>query len=338
MKAFGYTESLPLDNDNFLIEAELPELPPGPKDLLVEVKAVSVNPVDAKVRNRAQPEQGQTKILGWDAAGVVKAIGAEVTMFKEGDKVWYAGSIARQGSNAERQLVDERIVSLMPKSLDFYEAAAMPLTTITAWEVLFDRLEVDSATQGELLIIGAAGGVGSIMVQLAKTLTNLKVIATASRPSSQEWVKQLGADIVINHSQNFQEQLNSEGVKAVKYIASLTHTGDHFEQIAEVIAPQGKLCLIDDPADPLNLALVKWKSVSVHWEFMFTRSLYETDDILQQHVLLKSVATMIDEGKIKSTANTSLGAINLENLKEAHRLIESGKSIGKIVLEGFEHY
>lgn len=336
MKAFGYRECLPLENENFLLEIELPAPTPGPGDLLVEVKAVSVNPVDAKVRKRAQPEAGQTKILGWDAAGVVKAVGSDVSMFKVGDKVWYAGSIARSGSNAELQLVDERIVSLMPESLSFAEAAALPLTTITAWEVLFDRLGINPETQGEILIIGAAGGVGSIMLQLAKTLTSLKIVATASRPSTQEWVKSLGADEIIDHKGNFREQLDAAGIKNVKYVASLTHTGDHFEQIAEVIAPQGKLCLIDDPAEPLNLALVKWKSVSVHWEFMFTRSLYETEDILLQHELLKSVAALIDSGKIKSTANKSLGTINLNNLKEAHRLIESGESIGKIVLEGFE--
>ena len=336
MKAFGYKQCLPVSDPNFLTEFEL-ELPEhGPRDLMVEVKAISVNPVDAKVRSRAEPESGQAKVLGWDSTGIVKAVGSEVSMFKVGDEVWYAGSISRQGSNAEFQLVDERIVSLKPKSLSFVEAAAMPLTSITAWEILFDRLEFNSNTNGEILIIGAAGGVGSILIQLAKKLTGLRVIATASRPSSKEWVKSLGADIVIDHSKNFQDQLASEGLNTVKYVASLTHTGDHFEQIAEVIAPQGKLCLIDDPAEPLNLALVKWKSVSVHWEFMFTRSLYETEDILKQHELLKEVASMIDSGELRSTANQSVGAINLENLKEAHCLIESGKSIGKIVLEGFE--
>ena len=336
MKAFGYKTCLPVSDPGFLIKLELAVPEVGPKDLLVEVRAISVNPVDAKVRSRAEPENGQAKILGWDSAGVVKAVGSDVSMFKVGDEVWYAGSIARQGSNAEYQFVDERIVSLKPESLSFAEAAAMPLTSITAWEILFDRLQVDSKTCGEILIIGAAGGVGSILIQLAKKLTDLKIIATASRPSSKDWVKQLGADIVIDHSKNLQEQLVAEGIKDVKFVASLTHTGDHFEQISEVIAPQGKLCLIDDPVEPLNLALVKWKSVSVHWEFMFTRSLYETDDILKQHELLKQVASMIDSGELRSTANKSLGGINLENLKEAHRLIESGRSIGKIVLEGFE--
>ena len=336
MRAFGYRESLPVENENFLIETELSDPVPEERDLLIEVKAVSVNPVDAKVRNRAAPEAGQVKILGWDATGIVKAVGSKVSKFKVGDKVWYAGSIARQGSNAEYQLVDERIVSLMPASLNFGQAAAMPLTSITAWEILFDRLEVSKESEDEILVVGAAGGVGSILLQLIKSLTKLKVVATASRAETNEWVKSLGADYVIDHSKNFSEQLSLLGLKNIKYVASLTHTENHFEQIAEIIAPQGKLCLIDDPAEPLNLALLKWKSVSVHWEFMFTRSLYETDDILKQHELLQSVADLVDNGKIRSTANKSLGAINLENLKEAHRLIETGKSIGKIVLEGFE--
>ena len=335
MKVFGYRKCLTVSEDEFLLEEEIscPEV--SGKDLLVEVKAISVNPVDAKVRKRAEPEGGQLKVLGWDSAGVVKSVGPEVSMFKEGDEVWYAGSIARPGANSEFQLVDERIVSLKPKNLSFAESAAMPLTSITAWEILFDRLEVTDASNGSILVIGAAGGVGSILVQLAKQLTGLTVIGTASREVSKEWVKSLGADYVINHSEEFQPQLDALGISNVKYVASLTHTEDHFAQIAEVIAPQGKLCLIDDPSEPLNLALVKWKSVSVHWEFMFTRSLYETEDILEQHRLLTKVASLIDEGKVKSTLGNVLGKISLENLKEAHRLIESEKSVGKIVLGGF---
>ena len=336
MKAYGYYKSLSLTDPEFLVETELTQPEVGNRDLLVEIKAVSVNPVDAKVRKRAAPPEGECKILGWDAVGIVKETGAEVSMFKVGDEVWYAGSIARPGSNSQFQLVDERIVSHKPKSLSFGQAAALPLTSITAWELLFDRLEVNSDSQGEILIIGAAGGVGSILIQLVKQLTSLKVVATASRKESQEWAKELGADFILDHSKEFRPQLEEQGISSVKYVASLTHTGDHFEQIADVIAPQGKLCLIDDPEEPLNLALVKWKSVSVHWEFMFTRSLYETEDILEQHKLLKSIAELVDSGKIRTTANRPLGAINLQNLKEAHRLIESGKSIGKIVLEGFE--
>ncbi|MCM8539877.1 MAG: zinc-binding alcohol dehydrogenase family protein [Lentisphaeraceae bacterium] len=335
MKAFGYRKCLAVSDPDFLIEEEIPCPVAEGRDLLVEIKAISVNPVDAKVRNRAEPAEGQLKVLGWDVAGIVKSAGSEVTMFKAGDEVWYAGSIARQGANAEFHLVDERIVSLKPKSLSFSEAAALPLTSITAWELLFDRLEVPIDSNEKLLIIGAAGGVGSILVQLAKQRTSLTVIGTASREESKEWVKSLGADFVIDHSKEYRSQLEGVGISDVKYVASLNHTGDHFEQIAEVIAPQGKLCLIDDPAEPLNLALVKWKSVSVHWEFMFTRSLYETADILEQHNLLKAVAELVDEGKIQTTVGSSLGRISLENLKEAHRLIESGKSIGKIVLEGF---
>lgn len=335
MKAFGYRSCQSVENAEFLIEEDIsiPEI--GSKDLLVEVKAISVNPVDAKVRKRAEPPEGELKVLGWDVAGVVKETGSDVQMFKPGDEVWYAGSIARPGANSELHAVDERIVSLKPSSLSFSEAAAMPLTSITAWELLFDRLGVSAKSQGEILIIGAAGGVGSMLIQLVKQLTNLRVVATASRESSKSWVKELGADFVLDHSRDFQPQLEECGIKNVKYVAALTHTGDHFEQIAEVIAPQGKLCLIDDPAEPLNLALVKWKSVSVHWEFMFTRSLYETADMIEQHELLKKVASLVDEGKVCSTSKNVLGKISLENLKEAHCLIESEKSIGKIVLEGF---
>lgn len=336
MKAFGYRKCLAVTEQDFLLEEAIPVPEVSGRDLLVEIKAISVNPVDAKVRKRAEPPEGQLKVLGWDATGIVKEVGPDVKLFKPGDEVWYAGSIARPGANAEFQLVDERIVSLKPASLSFAEAAALPLTSITAWELLFDRLEVLAESRGDLLVIGAAGGVGSILIQLAKQRTSLNVIGTASRQSSQEWVKSLGADLVIDHSKDFGPQLEAAGIKDVKYVASLTHTGDHFEQIAEVIAPQGRLCLIDDPAEPLNLALVKWKSVSVHWEFMFTRSLYETADMQAQHELLSSVAAMVDEGKVKTTVGATLGKINLENLKEAHRMIESEKSIGKIVLEGFE--
>ncbi|MCM8528385.1 MAG: zinc-binding alcohol dehydrogenase family protein [Lentisphaeraceae bacterium] len=336
MKAFGYRKCLAVTEQDFLLEEAIPVPVVSGRDLLVEIKAISVNPVDAKVRKRAEPAEGQLKVLGWDATGIVKEVGPDVKLFKPGDEVWYAGSIARPGANAEFQLVDERIVSLKPSSLSFAEAAALPLTSITAWELLFDRLEILAESRGDLLVIGAAGGVGSILIQLAKQRTSLNVIGTASRQSSQDWVKSLGADVVIDHSKDFGPQLEAAGIKDVKYVASLTHTGDHFEQIAEVIAPQGRLCLIDDPAEPLNLALVKWKSVSVHWEFMFTRSLYETADMQAQHELLSSVAAMVDEGKVKTTVGATLGKINLENLKEAHRMIESEKSIGKIVLEGFE--
>lgn len=335
MKAFGYRQCSEVSEVDFLVEEEIQCPKTEGKDLLIEVKAISVNPVDAKVRKRAAPEEGELKVLGWDACGVVKAIGPDVKMFKPGDKVWYAGSIARPGANAEFQLVDERIVSIKPKSLSFSESAALPLTSITAWELLFERLEVSSESEGVILIVGAAGGVGSILIQLVKQLTNLVVVATASREASSEWVSSLGADFVIDHRRGFQAQLEKLGIKNVKYVAGLTHTEDHFEQIAEVIAPQGKLCLIDDPAKPLDLALVKWKSVSVHWEFMFTRSLYETEDILEQHKLLKSVAELVDDGKIRTTVNNAFGEISLENLMEAHRLIESGQSIGKIVLDGF---
>lgn len=336
MKVFGYKKSLPVSDPNFLEEFEKPVPEVYGRDLLVEIKAISVNPVDAKVRNRAEPPEGEFKILGWDVAGIVVKTGPDVEMFKEGDEVWYAGAINRDGANSQFHLVDERIVSQKPKTLSFGQAAALPLTSITAWELLFDRLEVNKEEEKSILIVGAAGGVGSILIQLAKQLTNLKVVATASRESSRQWVKSLGADFVIDHSGNFKEQLTSMSLSDVKYVAGLTHTGDHFPQIAEVIAPQGKFCLIDDPAEPINIALVKWKSVSIHWEFMFTRSFHQTEDILEQHRLLKNVAEMVDSGKIKTTVNNIPGSINLNNLKEAHRQIESQKSIGKIVLENFE--
>ena len=336
MKVFGYKKCLPVSDPNFLQEFERPVPEVSGRDLLVEIKAISVNPVDAKVRNRAEPPEGEYKILGWDAVGTVVKTGSEVEMFKEGDEVWYAGAINRDGANSQFHLVDERIVSLKPKTLSSGQAAALPLTSITAWELLFDRLEVSKEEESAILIVGAAGGVGSILIQLAKQLTKLKVVATASRESSQEWVKSLGADCVIDHTGNFQEQLTAHGIPSVKYAAGLTHTGEHFPQIAEVIAPQGKFCLIDDPAEPINIALVKWKSVSIHWEFMFTRSFHQTEDILEQHRLLKSVSDMVDAGKIKTTVNNILGTINLQNLQEAHKLIESQKSIGKIVLENFE--
>lgn len=340
MKAVGYRESLPISEENALIDFELPDPQPGGRDLLVAVKAVSVNPVDTKVRRNTQPAEGETKVLGWDASGVVQAVGPGVTLFKPGDEVWYAGSIARPGSNVELHLVDERIVGYKPKSLSHAEAAALPLTSITAWEMLFDRLGVlpgKSPTNQSLLIIGAAGGVGSILVQLARRLTGLTVIGTASRPETTEWVRSLGAHHVIDHSKPLAEELRKTGLSNVTHVASLTQTGKHFADIVEALAPQGKLALIDDP-DPaeLNVLLLKRKSISLHWELMFTRALFDTPDILAQHRLLCEVADLVDAGLIRTTANQNLGPINAGNLKRAHALIESGTTRGKIVLEGFD--
>lgn len=337
MKAIAYYHSLPITDPQSLQDIELPEPVAGPRDLLVEVKAISVNPVDTKVRQNVQPEDGVAKVLGWDVAGVVKAVGSEVTLFKAGDKVFYAGSIARAGGNSELHVVDERIVGHMPKTLGFADAAALPLTAITAWELLFERLHIQEGqdNQGQsLLIVGAAGGVGSILTQLASQLTGLKVIGTASRAQTQEWVRNLGADLVIDHSRPLSEALKEAGQPQVTHVASLTQTDQHLDQLVEALAPQGKLALIDDPK-ALDVTKLKRKSLSLHWEFMYTRSLFETADMLEQHKLLNRVAALIDAGTLKTTVGEHFGTINAENLRRAHALLESGQSKGKIVLEGF---
>lgn len=335
MKAVAYRQSLPIDAAESLLDVSLPEPTPGPRDLLVRVQAISVNPVDTKVRKRAAPPAGEHKVLGWDAAGVVEAVGAQVTLFKPGDKVWYAGDVTRPGSNAELHCVDERIVGPMPASLSFAEAAALPLTAITAWEVLFDRLEVKGDTRGALLIVGAAGGVGSIMTQLARQLTGLTVIGTASRPQTQAWVRELGAHHVIDHTQPLSDELARVGVPAVTHVASLTQTHLHYAEIVKALAPQGRLSLIDDPAQPLDVMLLKGKSLSLRWESMFTRSMFQTPDMQAQHELLKQVAQLVDAGRLRTTLGEHFGAINADNLKRAHAFIESGTARGKVVLEGF---
>ncbi|MGD8217543.1 zinc-binding alcohol dehydrogenase family protein [Pseudomonas thivervalensis] len=337
MKAIAYYHSLPITDPQSLQDIELPEPLAGPRDLLVEVKAISVNPVDTKVRQNVQPEDGVAKVLGWDVAGVVKAVGSEVTLFKAGDKVFYAGSIARAGGNSELHVVDERIVGHMPKTLGFADAAALPLTAITAWELLFERLHIQEGQddQGQsLLVVGAAGGVGSILTQLAHQLTGLKVIGTASRAQTQEWVRNLGADLVIDHSRPLSDVLKEAGQPQVTHVASLTQTDQHLDQLVEALAPQGKLALIDDPK-ALDVTKLKRKSLSLHWEFMYTRSLFETADMLEQHKLLNRVAALIDAGTLKTTVGEHFGTINAENLRRAHALLESGQAKGKIVLEGF---
>lgn len=337
MKAVAYYKNLPLDQAESLQDITLPDPTPGEHDVLVAVKAVSVNPVDTKIRANVAPDAGQAKVIGWDAAGVVKAVGSAVTLFKPGDEVFYAGALTRAGSNSELQIVDERIVGHKPKSLDFAQAAALPLTSITAWELLFDRLQVIDSNQPAgktLLIIGAGGGVGSIMTQLARQLTGLTVIGTASRPETQDWVRQLGAHHVIDHTQPLAAELKRIGIAQVDYIASLTHTDDHFEQIVEAIAPQGKLALIDDP-QLFDWRKLKRKSVSLHWEFMYTRSMFNTPDQIKQHQLLNAVADLVDAGTVRTTLADHFGTINAANLKKAHALLESHKARGKIVLEGF---
>ena len=336
MKAIGYQKSLPIIQEKSLQDTTLPEPTPSGRDLLVEIKAVSVNPVDTKMRMRSEPPTGQWQILGWDAAGIVRAAGPDAELFTTGDKVWYAGAIDRPGTNSELHLVDERLVGPMPSSLDFAQAAALPLTSITAWELLFDRLQVPWAGSGEgaLLIIGAAGGVGSIMVQLARQLTGLQVIGTASRPETRAWIEELGAHEVIDHNRPLADELTRIGAAPPHYVVSLNKTDLHFEQIVEVIAPQGKFALIDDP-EPIDVRMLKRKSISLHWELMFTRSLFSTPDMIEQHRLLKEVARLVDEGVVRTTFNSHFGTICAANLKRAHALLESGRSCGKIVLEGF---
>ncbi len=338
MKAVGYQTPQAISAADSLIDITLPDSVAEGRDLLVEVKAVSVNPVDTKVRKSAAPAEGEAyKVLGWDASGIVRAVGPEVTLFQPGDRVWYAGSIARPGTNSELHRVDERIVGHMPKSLDFAQAAALPLTAITAWEMLFDRLGIapgKAPGAGTLLIIGASGGVGSILTQLAARLTGLTVIGTASRPQTQAWVKELGAHHVIDHSQPIAAELRRIGFPQVDHIVSLTQTDAHFDQIVEAIAPQGKFGLIDDPAS-LDVTKFKRKSVSVHWELMFTRALFGTADMIGQHRLLNEVAALVDAGLIRTTLAERFGPINAANLQRAHALIESGKARGKVVLEGW---
>ena len=337
MQAIGYQIASPIGAADSLQDITLPDPVADGHDLLVEIRAISVNPVDTKVRAGSNPPPGEWKVLGWDATGVVRAVGPEVSLFKPGDRVWYAGDISRPGSNAQWHVVDERIVGHMPNRLDFAQAAALPLTSITAWEMLFDRLGLrpgKAPSEDRLLIIGAAGGVGSIMTQLARRLTALTVIGTASRPETQDWLRELGADHVIDHSRPIGDELKRIGIDTVSHIVSLTHTDQHFAQIVEAIAPQGKIGLIDDPA-PIDINKLKRKSVSLHWELMFTRSLFHTADMIGQHRLLSEVAALVDAGIIRTTLGEHFGTINAANLKRAHALIESGKARGKIVLEGF---
>lgn len=338
MHAVGYKTPLPITEPDSLIDIELPRPTPGARDLLVEIKAVSVNPVDTKVRRSVRPENEGWKVLGWDAAGTVVEVGSDVTLFKPGDEVFYAGALTRPGSNAEFHLVDERIVAARPKSLGWAESAALPLTAITAWETLFDRLNVSGHTvpgaARAILIVGGAGGVGSVTIQLARRLTDLTVIATASRPETQAWATELGAHHVVDHSKPLAPQMADLGIGAPAFVFSTTNTDQHLAEIVEMIAPQGRFALIDDPA-ALDVMPFKRKSVSIHWELMFTRPMFETPDIAEQGRLLGEVARLVDEGTIRTTLAEHFGTINAANLKRAHSLIESGKARGKITLEGF---
>jgi len=335
MKAVGYTKCHPIDHPEALIDLEVPEPgPPQGHDLLVEVHAVSVNPVDTKRRRSEEPKDGP-RILGFDAAGIVRAVGPACTLFRPGDAVFYAGVVTRQGSNAERQLVDERIVGRKPATLSFAEAAALPLTSITAWEGLHDRLGIHAgAGAGEaLLVIGGAGGVGSMVIQIARQRTALTVVATASRPESAAWCRELGAHHVVDHKGDIAAQLKALGVRP-RYVFSTNTTARNWEQIVSSVAPQGHVLLIESQA-PIDARDLMPKSVSLHWELMFTRPMFGTPDMIEQHHLLNAVAELVDHGRIRHTMTRNLGPMNAARLREAHAMVESGTMIGKVVLEGF---
>lgn len=337
MRAVGYAKSLPIENTAALADIELPDPNAddlGPRDLLVEVAAVSVNPVDTKIRQRVAPETGY-KVLGWDASGTVKAVGKDVTLFAAGDTVFYAGAIERPGTNSALHVVDERIVGRKPQTLDHAEAAALPLTSITAWELLFDGMRVpEGGGKGEtLLVLGGAGGVGSILIQIAKTLTQLTVVATASRDETRAWVEKMGADHVIDHHGDMAAQLDALGI-APRYVASLTGTDKNYDAIIDLIAPRGTIALIDDP-ETLDALKLKPKALTLHFEFMFTRSAHETADMVEQHRLLNRIADLVDNARVITTANRNMGKISADTLRVAHALQESGSAIGKTVLSGF---
>lgn len=337
MKAVGYRQSLPITRDEALIDVELPPREPLPRDLRVSVKAVSVNPVDTKIRMRQAPPQGETAVLGFDAAGVVESVGNMATLFKPADEVFYAGQMDRPGCDSELHLVDERIVGRKPKSLSFAEAAALPLTSLTAWELLFDRLGAPFGRKdvmGELLVIAGAGGVGSILIQIARRLTGLRVIATASRPETVAWCEKMGAHDVIDHRRPLEEGLAEIGCETVSYIAALSATDQHLAVYPKIIAPQGKIAVIDDPK-ALDILPFKRKCASVHWEFMFARPVNQTPDMIQQHRILNEVADLVDAGVLRTTMTANAGPIRAANLRSVHATVESGKAIGKTVLSGF---
>lgn len=338
MRAVGYKTPLPIADDNSLVDIDLPRPTPTGGDLLVQIKAISVNPVDTKVRANAQPEADSWKVLGWDAAGIVVEAGPEASLFKPGDEVFYAGSITRPGTYAEFHVVDERIVGRKPKTLHWGESAALPLTAITAWEALFDRLDVKGqpvpGAAPAILIVGGAGGVGSIAIQLASKLTDLTIIATASRPETKAWAADLGAHHVVDHSKPLAKETAGLGIGAPAFVFSTTNTEQHLAEIVELIAPQGRFALIDDPA-VLDINPFKCKSVSAHWEFMFTRSMFGTADIAEQGALLNEVSRLVDGGTIRTTLAENFGPISAANLKRAHAFIETGRARGKVTLEGF---
>ena len=337
MKAVALKAYLPIDNPQSLLDVELEKPAPQGRDLLIAVSAISVNPVDTKVRAPKDKHEDQPRVLGWDAIGMVEAVGSGVSLFKPGDRVYYAGDITRPGSNSEYQLVDERIVGRAPASLSNAEAAALPLTAITAWEGLFDRLRIkrDEDAAKTLLIIGGAGGVGSIAIQLAKQLTKVTVIATASRPETREWCLSLGADYVVDH-RDLINSMHAVGHEQVDYIFCLNNTDQHWLSLCDLVKPQGIICSIVETKQPVELNGLKNKSASFVWELMFTRSMFQTDDMIEQHHLLNELSGLIDAGKIKTTVTNVLSPINAENLRKAHAQLESGRTIGKVVLEHWQ--
>ncbi|MBP2460547.1 MULTISPECIES: zinc-binding alcohol dehydrogenase family protein [unclassified Rhizobium] len=338
MRAVGFSENLPITSENALLDIELPEPEAKGRDLLVEIKAVSVNPVDTKQRRLQPVEAGQYRILGFDAAGVVRAVGPDVKLFKPGDEVFYAGAVNRPGTDAELHLVDERIVGKKPSSLSFEEAAALPLTAITAYETLFHRMKVQdkvASAWNAVLVIGGAGGVGSIAIQLLRELTDATVIGTGSRPETQDWIRTLGAHHVLDHSKPLAKQIAGMAIGNPAFVFSTTETSDHINDILEMIAPQGRLGLIDDPKEPIDIRQFKRKALSIHWETMFVRPVFQTADMIEQYKLLNHVSELVDAGKIRTTLSDVIGPINAANLKKAHARIESGTTRGKLVLSGF---
>ncbi|BBH22375.1 NADPH:quinone reductase [Paenibacillus baekrokdamisoli] len=339
MKAIGLLKYLPIENEESLMDIELKKPVPQGKDLLVQINAISINPVDVKVRSPKALTEKEPRMLGWDASGVVVEVGEDCKVFKVGDEVYYAGSITRPGTYSEYHLVDERIVGKKPTALTHAESAALPLTAITAWEAMFERLAIDPTNKEgnqlkKVLIIGGAGGVGSIAIQLAKW-AGLHVIATASREETISWVRNLGADDVINHHGSLKEQLAQIHIEQVDYILCFNNMDHHWKGMGEVIRPQGKICSIVENKEPIDLNVLKSKSATFVWEFMFTRSMYQTEDMINQHLLLNEISKLIDAGELKTTMNKKLSPINAATIRKAHALVETGNTIGKIVIENF---
>ncbi|MBV7596289.1 zinc-binding alcohol dehydrogenase family protein [Aeromonas sp. sia0103] len=332
MKAIALTHYLPSDHPHCFIEANLPTPTPGPRDLLVRVKATSINPVDTKVRAPKAKVEANPRVLGWDAVGEVVAVGSEVTLFKAGDRVWYAGDISRPGSNSALQLIDERITALAPTSLTDVEAAALPLTAITAWEALFERIGLNRENEGRLLIIGGAGGVGSIAIQLARQLTKMEVIATASRPETRDWCLAMGAHQVVSHH-NLQAELAGLGISQLDAIFCTNATEQHWAAMASLIRPFGHICTIAESNEPWDLGLLKPKSATFSQEFMFTRSLFQTPDMIEQHHLLGRVAALLDDGTLKTTLTKTIPELTPLTLAQAHAEVESGSMLGKLVID-----